>query len=211
MDLSVIWDAVTRNLATVSVVSLGGPLWAGARWVYCRVNKKRRFRMLRDEAVGIARQISFLQQSWQVNQHLDERASYRVETVDNIVEMVRTLQDDLRPLGVHLFSEDEMTTEWLYALDKPLKDGNAFGPLAEERRRETGLAVQSVSRLMRAGQYRTAKLEFPPTYDVARLRISTRIKSSRAEATKNYMEAQGIDDNRPMGAALRTETEAPTP
>ena len=25
MDLSVIWDAVTRNLATVSVVSLGRP------------------------------------------------------------------------------------------------------------------------------------------------------------------------------------------
>ena len=52
MDLSVIWEAVSRNLATVSVVSLGGPLWAGLRWVYCRVNKKRRFKMLRAEAVG---------------------------------------------------------------------------------------------------------------------------------------------------------------
>lgn len=207
MDLSVIWDAVSRNLATVSVVSLGGPLWAGVRWVYCRVNKKRRFKMLRDEAVGVAREVSFLQQSWQHDQQLDKRASYRVETVDNIAEMVRALQDDLRPLGVHLFSEYEMTAEWLYALDKPLKDGNAFGPLAEERRRETGLAVQSVSRLMRSGDYRKAKQEFPPTYDVARLRISGKIKSSRPEFTKDYMEAQGIDDNRPVGAPLRTESE----
>ncbi|MDE0234380.1 MAG: hypothetical protein OXU69_09535 [Gemmatimonadota bacterium] len=211
MDLSVIWDAVTRNLATVSVVSLGGPLWAGVRWVYCRFNKTRRFRMLRDEAVAVTREISFLQQSWQHDNNRDKRASYRVETVDNIVEMVRALQDDLRPLGVHLFSEDEMSTEWLYALDKPLKDGNAFEPLGEERRRETGLAVQSVSRLMRSGEYQKAKREFPPTYDGARLRISAGIKSRRAEITKDYMEAQGIDDNRPVGAPLRTETTPPTP
>ena len=211
MDLSVIWDAITQNLATVSVVSLGGPLWAGVRWVYCRVNKKRRFRMLRDEAVAVTREISFLQQSWQHDNNRDKRASYRVETVDNIVEMVRILQDDLRPLGVHLFSEDEMSPEWLYARDKPLKDGNAFEPLTEERRRETGLAVQLVSRLMRSGEYRKAKQEFPPTYDVARLRISAKIKSSRAEVTKDYMKAQGIDDNRPVGAAVRTEIEPPTP
>lgn len=207
MDLSVIWDAVTRNLATVSVVSLGGPLWAGARWVYCRVNKKRRFKMLRDEALAIAREISFLQQSWQHDNKLDKRASYRVETVDNIVEMVRVLQDDLRPLGVHLFSEDEMSPEWLYAADKPTKDGSAFGPLAEERRRETGLAVQLVSRLMRSGEYRKAKQEFPPTYEGARLRISAEIKSRRHEATRDYMVAQGIDDNRPVGA-LRTSTKS---
>jgi len=206
MDLSVIWDAVTNNLATVSVVSLGGPLWAGVRWVYCRVNKKRRFRMLRDEAVAVTREISFLQQSWQHDNHRDRRASYRVETVDNIVEMVRMLQDDLRPLRVHLFSEDEMSPEWLYALDKPLKDGSAFEPLAEERRRETGLAVQFVSRLMRSGEYRKAKQEFPMTYDGARLRISARIKSRRAETTRDFMVAQGIDDNRPVGAPLRTST-----
>ena len=211
MDLSVIWDAITQNLATVSVVSLGGPLWAGVRWVYCRVNKKRRFRMLRDEAVAVTREISFLQQSWQHGNNRDKRASYRVETVDNIVEMVRMLQDDLRPLGVHLFSEEEMSPEWLYALDKPLKNGSAFEPLAEERRRETGLAVQSVSRLMRSGDYRKARQEFPPTYDGARLRISTGIKSRRAEVTKDYMEAQGIADNRPIGAAARAETEPPTP
>lgn len=207
MDLSLIWDAITRNLATVSVVSLGGPIWAGVRWVYCRVNKKRRFRMLRDEAVGIAREISFLQQSWEHDGNRDKRASYRVETVDNIVEMVRGLQDDLRPLGVHLFSEHEMSTEWLYALDKPLKDGNPFSSLAEERRRETGLAVQSVSRLMRSGEYRKAKQEFPPTYGVARMRISAEIKSQRAETTRDYMVAQGIDDNRPMGAPFRTSAQ----
>ena len=211
MDLSVIWDAVTRNLATVSVVSLGGPLWAGVKWVYCRLNKKRRFKILRDDAVAVTREISFLQQSWQHNHDRDKRASYRVETLDNIVEMVRILQDDLRPLGVHLFSEDEMSPEWLYALDKPLKDGSAFGPLAEERRRETGLAVQLVSRLMRSGEYRKAKQEFPPTYDVARLRISAEIKSARAKTTRDFMSAQGIDDNRPIGAPLRTETEPPTP
>lgn len=73
MDLSLLWDAVTRNLATVSVVSLGGPLWAGVRWVYCRVNKKRRFRMLRDEAVGVAREISFLHQSWEHDRNRDKR------------------------------------------------------------------------------------------------------------------------------------------
>lgn len=207
MDLSVIWDAVTRNLATVSVVSLGGPLWAGVRRVYCRVNKKRRFKMLRDDAVAVAREVSFLQQSRQYgNQHLDMQAFYRVETVDNIVEMVRMLQDDLRPLGVHLFSEDEMSSDWFYALDKPQKDGKAFGPLAEERRQETGLAVQSMSRLMRAGDYRTAKQEFPPTYEGARMRISTEIKSRRHEATRDYMVAQGIDDNRPMGAPSIAET-----
>ena len=211
MDLSVIWDAVTRNLATVSVVSLGGPLWAGARWVYCRVNKKRRFRMLRDDAVGVTREISFLQQSRQHDRNRDKRAFYRVETLDNIVELVRDLQDDLRPLGVHLFSEHEMSTKWLHALDKPLKDGSAFGPLAEERLRETGLAVRSVGRLMRSGEYRKAKQEFPPTYDGARLRISAGIKSGRHEATRDYMVAQGIDDNRPVGGALRTETEPPTP
>ena len=211
MDLSVIWDAVTRNLATVSVVSLGGPLWAGVKWVYCRVNKKRRFKMLRDDAVAVAREISFLQQSWQHDHNRDKRASYSVETLDNIVEMVRILQDDLRPLSVHLFSEDEMSPQWLYALDKPLKDGSAFEPLAEERRRETGLAVQLVSRLMRAGEYQKAKQEFPPTYDVARLRISAKIKSRRAETTRDFMSAQGIDDNRPIGAPLRTETEPPTP
>ena len=206
MDLSMIWDAVTRNLATVSVVSLGGPLWAGVKWFYCRVNKKRRFKMLRDETVAIAREISFLQQSWQHDHNRDKRASYKVETVDNIVEMVRILQDDLRPLGVHLFSEDEMSTDWLYALDKPLKDGSAFGPLAEERRREAGLTVQSVSRLMRSGEYQKAKQEFPPTYDVARLRTSAEIKSQRAEATRDYMKAQGIDDNRPIGGPLRSST-----
>lgn len=63
MDLLAIWDAITRNLATVSVVSLGGPLWAGVKWVYCRVNKKRRFKMLEEDAVAVAREISFLQQS----------------------------------------------------------------------------------------------------------------------------------------------------
>ena len=207
MDLLAIWDAITGNLATVSVVSLGGPLWAGVKWVYCRVNKKRRFRMLEDEAVAVAREISFLQQSWQHDGHLDKRAFYRVETVDNIVEMVRILQDDLRPLGVHLFSEDEMSTEWLYATDKPLKDGKAFGPLAEERRREVGLAVQSVSRLMRSGNYRKAKQEFPLTYDVSRLRIGAEIKSQRAETTRDFMVAQGIDDNRPVGAPLNAKTE----
>ncbi len=160
--------------------------------------------MLRDEAVGIAREISFLQQSWQYDQKRDKRASYRVETVDNIVEMVRGLQDDLRPLGVHLFSEDEMSTEWLYAFDKPMKDGKVFGPLAEERRRETGLAVQSVSRLMRSGEYRKAKQEFPPTYGVARMRISAEIKSQRAETTRDFMVEQGIDDNRPVGGLVHT-------
>lgn len=207
MDLSVIWDAVTRNLATVSVVSLRGPLWAGARWVYCRVNKKRRFKMLRDDAVAVAREVSFLQESGQYgNQNLDMRAAYRVETVDNIVEMVRVLQDDLRPLGIHLFSEDEMSTDWFCATDKPLKDGSPFRHLADERRRETGLAVQSVSRLMRSGDYRKAKQEFPPTFDGARLRISAEIKSRRHEATRDFMVAQGIDDNRPMGAPSIAET-----
>ena len=206
MDLSVIWDAVTRNLATVSVVSLGGPLWAGVRWVYCRVNKKRRFRMLREEAIGVAREISFLQQSWQHDSNRDKRASYRVETLDNIVEMLRVLQDDLRPLGVHLFSEDEMSTRWLQALDKPLQDGRAFGPLAEERRRETGLTVRSVSRLMRSGDYKKAKQEFPLTYDAARVQIGGKIKSQRAETTRDYMVAQGIDDNRPVGAPSHAET-----
>ena len=185
---------------------MGGPLWAGVRWVYSRVNKKRRFRMLREEAVGIAREISFLQQSWQHDNNRDKRASYRVETVDNIVEMVRGLQDDLRPLGVHLFSENEMSTDWFYALDKPLKNGSAFEPLVEERCRETGLAVQLVGRLMRSGEYRKAKQEFPPTYDSARLRISAGIKSQRAEVTKDYMEAQGIDDNRPIGAPSHADT-----
>lgn len=71
-------------------------------WVYCRVNNKRRFKMLRDEALAIAREIALLQQSWQHDTKRDKRASYRVEAVDNIVEMVRVLQDDLRPLGVHL-------------------------------------------------------------------------------------------------------------
>ena len=99
-----------------------------------------------------------------------------------------------------------MSTPWLYALDKPLKDGSAFAPLAEERRRETGLAVQSVGRLMRSGEYKKAMQEFPPTYDVARLRISAEIKSRRAEATRDYMKAQGIDDNRPVGAPSHAET-----
>ena len=206
MDLSVIWDAVTRNLATVSVVSLGGPLWAAVRWVYCRVNKKRRFRMLRNEAVAVTREISFLQQSWQHDNKRDKRASYRVETLDNIVEMLRGLQDDLRPLGVHLFSEDEMSTKWLHALDKPLNDGKAFEPLAKERRRETGLTVRSVSRLMRSGDYKKAKQGFPPAYDAARLRISAKIKSQRADTTRDFMVAQGIDDNRPVDAPLRTST-----
>lgn len=100
-----------------------------------------------------------------------------------------------------------MSTAWLYATDKPLKDGKAFGPLAEERRRETGLAVQSVSRLMRSGNYQKAKQEFPRTYDVARLRISAQIKRQRAETTADFMVAQGIADNRPVGAALHAKTE----
>lgn len=99
-----------------------------------------------------------------------------------------------------------MSTEWLYALDKPLQNGSAFEPLVEERRRETGLALQSVSRLMRSGEYRKAKREFPPTYDVARLRISAEIKSGRPETTRDFMVAQGIDDNRPIGGPFHTST-----
>ena len=60
---------------------------------------------------------------------------------------------------------------------------------------------------MRSGDYRGAKQEFPPTYDVARLRIGAKIKSQRAEATRDYMVAQGIDDNRPVGAPLHAKTE----
>ena len=44
MDLSAIWNAITQNLATVSLVSVGGPLWAAIKWSHHRFNKKHRFR-----------------------------------------------------------------------------------------------------------------------------------------------------------------------
>ena len=208
MDFSSIWDAITRNLATVSFISLGGVLSGGIKWVHRRFNKKHRFTILRDEAGDLLRAFSFYQQSRGLEQRPDQRAFYPVETLDTLVEMLISLQDSLSPLNVYLFSEDEMTTHWLLAIDKPLKDGSSFRPLGDERLREAALAVQSVSRLMRAGDYRKAKREFPPTYDGARLRLSTKIKSNRHQATKDHIEAQGIKDKRPVDARPYTETQS---
>ncbi len=207
MDFSSIWDAITRNLATVSFISLGGVLSGGIKWAYRRFNKKYRFKILRDVAVDLLRAFSFYQQSRSLEQRPDQRASYSVETLDTLLEMLISLHDSLAPLNVHLFSEDEMTTDWLLAADKPLKDGSSFQPLGDERLREAALAVKSVSRLMRAGDYRKAKREFPPTYDVARLRLSNDIKSNRHPVTKEYIEAQGIKDKRPVDARLHTGTQ----
>ena len=198
MDLSAIWNAITENLATVSLVSVGGPLWAAIKWSHHRFNKKHRFKMLRGDAVDVVRAISFYQQSKVKSQDLDARASYAVETADTIVEMLRALQDRLRPLGVHLFSESEMTTGWLTAQDKPLRDGSRSLELGKERVREIGLAVRRVSSLTRQGQYRQAKQEFPSTYDGARTRYSNQIKSQRTEDTIRYLEAHGIEDSRPV-------------
>ena len=161
MDFSSIWDAITRNLATVSFISLGGVLSGGIKWVYRRFNKKHRFKILRDEAVDLLRAFSFYQQSRGLEQRPDQRAFYPVETLDTLVEMLISLQDSLSPLNVHLFSEDEMTTDWLLAKDKPLKDGNSFQPLGDERLREAALVVQSVSRLVRAGDYRESQARVP--------------------------------------------------
>lgn len=198
MDLSAIWNAITENLVTVSLVSVGGPLWAAIKWTHHRFNKKHRFKVLRGDAVDVVRAISFYQQSKVKSQDLDARASYAVETADTIVEMLRALQDRLRPLGVHLFSESEMTTGWLTARDKPLRDGSRSRELGKERIREIGLAVRLVSRLARQGQYRQAKQEFPSTYDRARARYSNQIKSRRTEDTIRHLEAHGIKDSRPL-------------
>lgn len=181
MDLQAIWNAITENLATVSLVSVGGPLWAAIKWSHHRFNKKHRFKMLRGDAVDVVRAVSFYQQSKVKSQDLDARASYAVETADTIVEMLRALQDRLRPLGVHLFSESEMKTGWLTAQDKPLRDGSRSLELGKERVREIGLAVRRVSNLTRQGQYRQAKQEFPSTYDGARTRYSNQIKNQRTE------------------------------
>lgn len=198
MDLSAIWNAVTGNLATVSLVSVGGPLWAAVKWSHHRFNKKYRFKTLRGDAVDVVRAISFYQQSKVKSQDLDARASYTVETGDTIIEMLRDLQDSLQPLGVHLFSESELTTQWLAAQDKPLKDGRRSLELGKERIREIGLTVRLVSRLIRQGQYRRAKQEFPSTYDGARIRYSNQIKSQRTEEEIRYFEAHGITDRRPV-------------
>ncbi len=198
MDLSAIWNAITENLATVSLVSVGGLLWAAIKWSHQRFNKKHRFKMLRGDAVEVVRAISFYQQSRVKSQDLDARASYAVETADTIVEMLRDLQDSLRPLGVNLFSESEMTTHWLRAKDKPLQDGRCSLELGKERIREIGLAVRQVGRLMRQEQYRQAKQEFPSTYDGARIRYSNQIKSQRTEDTIRHLEAHGIKDSRPV-------------
>ena len=198
MDLSAIWNAVTENLATVSLVSVGGPLWAAIKWSHHRFNKKHRFKVLRGDAVEAVRAISFYQQSKVKSPDVDARASYAVETADTIVEMLRALQDSLRPLGVHLFSESEMTTHWLIAKDKPLRDGRCSLELGKERIREIGLAVRQVGRLMRQGQYRQAKQEFPSTYDGARIRYSNQIKSQRTEDTIRHLEAHGIKDSCPV-------------
>lgn len=198
MDLSAIWNAITENLATVSIVSVGGPLWAAIKWSHHRFNKKHRFKMLRGDAVELVRAISFYQQSKVKSQDLDARASYAVETGDTIVEMLRALQDGLQPLGVHLFSESEMTTHWLTARDKPLQDGRSSLDLGKERIREIGMTVRLASRLMRTGQYRQAKQEFPATYAGARLRYSNQIKSQRTVDMVRYLEAHGIQDSRPV-------------
>ena len=208
MDFSSIWDAITRNLATVSFISLGGVLSGGIKWVYRRFNKKHRFKIPAGRGGGLTPRRLVLPAVPGFEQRPDQRASYPVETLDTLVEMLISLQDSLSPLNVHLFSEDEMTTHWLLAMDKPLKDGSSFQPLGDERLREAALAVQSVSRLMRAGDYRKAKREFPLTYDGARLRLSTKIKSNRRQATKEYIEAQGIKDRRPVDARPHTETQS---
>lgn len=76
MDFSSIWDAITRNLATVSFISLGGVLSGGIKWAYRRFNRKHRFKMLRDEAVDLLRALSFYQQSRSLKQRADQRAFY---------------------------------------------------------------------------------------------------------------------------------------
>ena len=198
MDLSAIWNAITENLATVSLVSVGGPLWAALKWSHHRFNKKHRFKTLRGGAVDVVRAISFYQQSKVKSQDLDARASYTVETGDTIIEMLRDLQDGLRPLGVHLFAESEMTTHWLTAQDKLLQDGRRSIELGKERIREIGLTVRLVSRLMRQGLYRQARQEFPSTYDGARIRYSNEIKGQRTEQEIRHFEAHGIKDRRPV-------------
>lgn len=198
MDLSAIWNAITQNLATVSLVSVGGPLWAAIKWSHHRFNKKHRFKMLRGDAVDVVRAISFYQRSKVKSQDLDSRAFYTVETGDTLVEILRALQDSLRPLGVHLFSESELTTRWLTAGDKPLQDGRLSSELGKERIREIGLSVRLASRLMRKGHYRQAKQEFPSAYEGARIRYSNQIKSQRTEDTIRHLEVHGIKDSRPL-------------
>lgn len=194
MDLSGIWNAISDNLATVSLFSLGGLLWAAIKWVHHRVNKKHRFKMLLGEAVDIARAVSFYQQSQMTNQDLDRRAFYAVETRDTLVEMLLGLQHRLRPLKVYLFSESEMTTAWLQARDKATSDGRIIDELGRERIRETGTVLLLTTRLMRAGDYRKAKKEFPRAYDVARLRISSEIKSQREPMFVGFLQNLGIED-----------------
>lgn len=194
MDLSAIWNAMTDNLATVSLFSVGGLLWAVIKWVHHRVNKRHRFKMLLGETVDIARAVSFYQQSQMKNQDLDRRAFYAVETRDTLVVMLLGLQDRLRPLKVYLFSEYEMTTAWLQARDKATTDGRIVDELGRERVRETGTVLLLTSGLMRAGDYRKAKKEFPRTYDVARKRISGQIKSQRENRFIDFLQTLGIED-----------------
>ena len=198
MDFSAIWNAITENLATASLFSVGGVLWAGIKWAHHRFNKKHRFKMLQDDVVDAVRAISFYQRSRVKNQNLDARASYLVDTEDVIVERLRSLQGSLRPLGVYLFKEGEMDGRWILAADKPLEDGRAFEPLGQERIQEIGRALTLVSRLIRAGDYKTAKEEFPPSFDVARLRFSNEIKGERTAKTKRVLEAHRIEDSRPV-------------
>lgn len=184
LDLSAPWNWITDYLAPVSLVSVGGAIG----WVHRRFSKKLRFKMLSDNASDAFRAISFYQQS---------RSKAQEETLDTLVEMLHDLQSSLRPLGVHLFSEAELTTAWLNARDKPLREGGPLAALGQERIREVGLTVRLVGRHMRAGDYRKAKGEFPPNYHVARRRFSSRIKHQRDAVTKSFMETHGIEDKRP--------------
>ena len=197
MDFLAIWNAITENLATVSLFSVGGLLGVGIKWVYHRFNKRHLFKMLRGDAVEVVRAVSFYQQSEMQNQNLDARASYTVETLDTLVEMLCGLQDRLGPLKIYLFRESEMTTHWLLAEDMPKRDGSGSSELGKERIREIGVTVRCVSRLMRAGDYRKAKKEFPSNYDVAKKRIRSQIKESRTEATIQRLKAHGIEGGSP--------------
>ncbi|MCY3706518.1 MAG: hypothetical protein OXH08_13645 [Gammaproteobacteria bacterium] len=154
--------------------------------------------MLLDDAVEAVRAISFYQRSQMKNQDLDARAFYPVDTEDVIVERLRSLQGSLQPLGVYLFREAEMDGRWMLAADKPMQDGRVFEPLGQERIQEIGRTLVLVSRLIRAGDYKMAKKEFPRSYDVARLRFSSEIKGERTDATKRVLKAHGIQDIRPL-------------
>ena len=191
MDIQAIWLAVKTNLAPVSPSSVWGVLES----CYRRFNKKHGFRCLRADAHDVMADFSRFQHHWRPPSGPTARKlpTQPTETLDILVERLYQLQGRLEPLGVYMFRSKELSTRWILCAERPMDSGNTFLELAEERLREVGMALRTVSRLMNTGTLSEARKLFPSDYGGERQTNRALIVDQRDKQLRALLAAHGHD------------------